>query len=139
MCTENLQERRELIEALHKNRKLSDLPKITQVTVSFCYLQFLGTYPLTDIVSCQTYFVHWHDIYLDAANPHHLGRRRSNIPSGISAQIKKVKMISWFFYCISKNITSVQLSFMLFCHTSIVENSRSNNVWNRFKVCVHLT
>ncbi|WOG93891.1 hypothetical protein DCAR_0313179 [Daucus carota subsp. sativus] len=33
MCTENLQERRELIEALHKNRKLSDLPRITQPTL----------------------------------------------------------------------------------------------------------
>ncbi|XP_057783812.1 uncharacterized protein LOC131001431 isoform X2 [Salvia miltiorrhiza] len=30
MCTENLQERKELIYALHKDRKLSDLPKITQ-------------------------------------------------------------------------------------------------------------
>lgn len=33
MCTENLQERRELIQALHKDRKLSDLPKITQPTL----------------------------------------------------------------------------------------------------------
>ncbi|KAL8472139.1 hypothetical protein ACS0TY_029380 [Phlomoides rotata] len=32
MCTENLQERKELIYALHKDRKLSDLPKITQVS-----------------------------------------------------------------------------------------------------------
>ncbi|XP_054806891.1 uncharacterized protein LOC129309353 [Prosopis cineraria] len=30
MCTENRQERKELIYALHKGRKLSDLPKITQ-------------------------------------------------------------------------------------------------------------
>ncbi|XP_022773876.1 uncharacterized protein LOC111316131 isoform X1 [Durio zibethinus] len=33
MCTENLQERKELIQALHKDRKLSDLPKITQPTL----------------------------------------------------------------------------------------------------------
>ncbi|XP_042021079.1 2-hydroxy-6-oxo-2,4-heptadienoate hydrolase-like isoform X2 [Salvia splendens] len=33
MCTENLQERKELIYALHKDRKLSDLPKITQPTL----------------------------------------------------------------------------------------------------------
>lgn len=38
MCTENLQERRELIEALHKNRKLSDLPRITQVAMIFLLL-----------------------------------------------------------------------------------------------------
>lgn len=33
MCTVNHQERKELIEALHNNRKLSDLPKITQPTL----------------------------------------------------------------------------------------------------------
>ncbi|XP_057970616.1 uncharacterized protein LOC131159603 [Malania oleifera] len=33
MCTENLQERKELIQALHKDRRLSDLPKITQPTL----------------------------------------------------------------------------------------------------------
>ncbi|CAA0841811.1 alpha/beta-Hydrolases superfamily protein [Striga hermonthica] len=33
MCTENFQERKELIYALYKNRKLSDLPKITQPTL----------------------------------------------------------------------------------------------------------
>ncbi|CBI38426.3 unnamed protein product, partial [Vitis vinifera] len=33
MCTEHLQERRELIMALHKDRKLSNLPKITQPTL----------------------------------------------------------------------------------------------------------
>ncbi|XAR73413.1 Acylglycerol lipase [Bertholletia excelsa] len=33
MCTENLQERKELIQAVHKDRKLSDLPKITQPTL----------------------------------------------------------------------------------------------------------
>ncbi|OIW17890.1 hypothetical protein TanjilG_19859 [Lupinus angustifolius] len=33
MCTEYHQERKELIEALHKDRKLSDLPKITQPTL----------------------------------------------------------------------------------------------------------
>ncbi|KZV44492.1 Alpha/beta-Hydrolases superfamily protein isoform 1 [Dorcoceras hygrometricum] len=33
MCTENLQERKELIYALHKDRKLSDLPKIMQPTL----------------------------------------------------------------------------------------------------------
>lgn len=33
MCTENRQERKELIEALHKDRKLSNLPKITQPTL----------------------------------------------------------------------------------------------------------
>ncbi|KAI9117024.1 hypothetical protein K1719_012023 [Acacia pycnantha] len=32
MCTENRQERKELIYTLHKDRKLSDLPKITQPT-----------------------------------------------------------------------------------------------------------
>ncbi|KAL2240997.1 uncharacterized protein LOC105178306 [Sesamum indicum] len=33
MCSENFQERKELIYALHKDRKLSDLPKITQPTL----------------------------------------------------------------------------------------------------------
>ncbi|KAL3845155.1 hypothetical protein ACJIZ3_002558 [Penstemon smallii] len=33
MCTENLQERKELIYAVHKDRKLSNLPKITQPTM----------------------------------------------------------------------------------------------------------
>ncbi|XP_038997956.1 uncharacterized protein LOC120123003 [Hibiscus syriacus] len=33
MCTEYFQERKELIQALHKDRKLSDLPKITQQTL----------------------------------------------------------------------------------------------------------
>lgn len=33
MCTEYLQERNELIHALHEDRKLSDLPKITQPTL----------------------------------------------------------------------------------------------------------
>ncbi|CAK9145031.1 unnamed protein product, partial [Ilex paraguariensis] len=33
MCTTYIQERTELIEALHKDRKLSDLPKITQPTL----------------------------------------------------------------------------------------------------------
>ncbi|KAG5136550.1 hypothetical protein JHK82_021281 [Glycine max] len=33
MCTENRQERKELIETLHKDRKLSNLPKITQPTL----------------------------------------------------------------------------------------------------------
>lgn len=33
MCTEHLQERRALIMALHKDRKLSNLPKITQPTL----------------------------------------------------------------------------------------------------------
>ncbi|TYH99360.1 hypothetical protein ES332_A11G061500v1 [Gossypium tomentosum] len=33
MCTEYLQERKDLILALHKDRKLSDLPKITQPTL----------------------------------------------------------------------------------------------------------
>ncbi|XP_027366925.1 monoacylglycerol lipase ABHD6-like [Abrus precatorius] len=33
MCTENRQERKELIEALHKDRKLANLPKITQPTL----------------------------------------------------------------------------------------------------------
>ncbi|PSS26571.1 Monoacylglycerol lipase [Actinidia chinensis var. chinensis] len=33
MCTEYLEERKELIIALHKDRKLSDLPKITQPTL----------------------------------------------------------------------------------------------------------
>ncbi|XP_052196991.1 uncharacterized protein LOC127804218 [Diospyros lotus] len=33
MCTENLKERKELIIALHKNRKLSDLPRINQPTL----------------------------------------------------------------------------------------------------------
>ncbi|XP_059624244.1 uncharacterized protein LOC132267182 [Cornus florida] len=33
MCTEYLQERKELIQALHENRKLSDLPRITQPTL----------------------------------------------------------------------------------------------------------
>ncbi|CAL5373988.1 unnamed protein product [Camellia sinensis] len=32
MCTEYLEERKELIQALHKDRKLSDLPSITQPT-----------------------------------------------------------------------------------------------------------
>lgn len=32
MCTENLQERKELIYAIHRDRKLSDLPKIAQVS-----------------------------------------------------------------------------------------------------------
>uniref|UniRef100_A0A5B6YV70 AB hydrolase-1 domain-containing protein n=1 Tax=Davidia involucrata TaxID=16924 RepID=A0A5B6YV70_DAVIN len=33
MCTEYHQEKKELIEAIHKDRKLSDLPKITQPTL----------------------------------------------------------------------------------------------------------
>ncbi|KAK3030983.1 hypothetical protein RJ639_035734 [Escallonia herrerae] len=33
MCTEYIQERKELIKALHKDRKLSDLPKIAQPTL----------------------------------------------------------------------------------------------------------
>ncbi|KAK8717325.1 hypothetical protein V6N13_044597 [Hibiscus sabdariffa] len=33
MCTEYFQERKELIQALHKDRNLSDLPKITQPTL----------------------------------------------------------------------------------------------------------
>lgn len=33
MCTENRQERKELVHVLHKNRKLEDLPKITQPTL----------------------------------------------------------------------------------------------------------
>lgn len=33
MCTENRKERKELIETLHKDRKLSNLPKITQPTL----------------------------------------------------------------------------------------------------------
>ncbi|KAI3451164.1 hypothetical protein Pfo_007829 [Paulownia fortunei] len=33
MCSENFQERKELIYALHKDKKLSDLPKITQPTL----------------------------------------------------------------------------------------------------------
>ncbi|KAI4317281.1 hypothetical protein L6164_025164 [Bauhinia variegata] len=33
MCTEHRQQRKELIQALHKDRKLSDLPKITQPTL----------------------------------------------------------------------------------------------------------
>ncbi|KDP29699.1 hypothetical protein JCGZ_18634 [Jatropha curcas] len=33
MCTEYLQEKKELIQALHKDRKLSNLPKITQPTL----------------------------------------------------------------------------------------------------------
>ncbi|KHN06571.1 Monoacylglycerol lipase ABHD6 [Glycine soja] len=33
MCTDNRQERKELIETLHKDRKLSNLPKITQPTL----------------------------------------------------------------------------------------------------------
>ncbi|XP_021912083.1 uncharacterized protein LOC110825866 isoform X1 [Carica papaya] len=33
MCTEYIQERKELVQALHKDRKLSDLPKITQPTL----------------------------------------------------------------------------------------------------------
>ncbi|KAK9904497.1 hypothetical protein M0R45_000720 [Rubus argutus] len=33
MCTEHVQERRELIQALHKDRKMSDLPKITHPTL----------------------------------------------------------------------------------------------------------
>lgn len=33
MCTVNHQERKELIEALHNNRKFADLPKITQPTL----------------------------------------------------------------------------------------------------------
>ncbi|GFQ02484.1 monoacylglycerol lipase abhd6 [Phtheirospermum japonicum] len=33
MCSEHIQERKELIYALHKDRKLSDLPKITQPTL----------------------------------------------------------------------------------------------------------
>ncbi|KAF3628214.1 hypothetical protein FXO38_04528 [Capsicum annuum] len=32
MCTVNHQERKELIEALHNNRKFADLPKITQAS-----------------------------------------------------------------------------------------------------------
>lgn len=48
MCTENLQERKELIYALYNDRKLSDLPKITQVNIfhnrdSFQFLSFLIT------------------------------------------------------------------------------------------------
>jgi len=31
MCTDFRQEKEELIQALHKDRKMSDLPKITQV------------------------------------------------------------------------------------------------------------
>lgn len=52
MCREYLQERKELILALHNDRKLSDLPKITQVGfvclnfanyhLSFCFLPFPG-------------------------------------------------------------------------------------------------
>lgn len=124
MCTENLQERRELIEALHKGRKLSDLPKITQVAIFSVHWYIFGTVPWlpSTLVPCQTNFVPWHDIYVDAANPDHLGRRWSNIPSGISAQIKKVKMISWF-YCISK-FHLFNFSFMLFWHTGIVKNNR---------------
>lgn len=33
MCTENRQERKELIQALHKDRKMKDVPKITQPTL----------------------------------------------------------------------------------------------------------
>ncbi|KAL2454554.1 alpha/beta-Hydrolases superfamily protein [Abeliophyllum distichum] len=33
MCVENFQERKELVYALHKDRKLSDLPKISQPTL----------------------------------------------------------------------------------------------------------
>ncbi|KAF5480867.1 hypothetical protein F2P56_001576 [Juglans regia] len=33
MCSEQFQEKKELIQALHKDRKLSDLPKITQPTL----------------------------------------------------------------------------------------------------------
>lgn len=35
MCSEHLQERKELIQALHKDRKLSDLPKINHVILHY--------------------------------------------------------------------------------------------------------
>ncbi|CAL5368558.1 unnamed protein product [Camellia sinensis] len=37
MCTEYLQERKELIQALHKDRKLSNLPKITQIKIRYSH------------------------------------------------------------------------------------------------------
>lgn len=40
MCSEHLQERKELIQALHKDRKLSDLPKINHVIL--LYIQVIN-------------------------------------------------------------------------------------------------
>lgn len=44
MCKDYLQERKELVEALHKGRRFSNLPKITQVSLSVLndlYMQLL--------------------------------------------------------------------------------------------------
>ncbi|KAF2320325.1 hypothetical protein GH714_027144 [Hevea brasiliensis] len=68
MCTEFAEEKRELIQAILKGRKLSKLPRITQ-------------YNFTNIII---------PTLLQAANVNSLGRARSNIPSGTRAQITKV-------------------------------------------------
>ena len=39
MCTEYVEEKKDLIRSIPKNRKLSDLPKIPQVL--FCFVFFL--------------------------------------------------------------------------------------------------
>lgn len=39
MCTEYVEEKKELLRAIAKDRKLSDLPKISQVSIMFNLLQ----------------------------------------------------------------------------------------------------
>lgn len=115
MCTENLQQRRELIEALHKDRKLSNLPKITQVANFFNNFYTFGNVP-----ACLQHLSLFSDIIfsLKQATLIIWGRRRSNIPSGTNSQIKKVKMI--FFYFIFFNIVYLNsFCFMLPCNMGL--------------------
>lgn len=86
MCTVNHQERKELIETLHNTRKLSDLPKITQVRRNCGLISALKVQQLSNVISSLT------DIHLlYAAYVDNMGRIWSDIPTRIGSQIKKVK------------------------------------------------
>lgn len=91
MCKENLQERRELIQALHKDRKVSDLPKITQVKYTYSLVPGTKVGAMLNIFS-SCLACSMTRCFLDAADTNHLGRRRSGIPGGIGTQIKKVNI-----------------------------------------------
>ncbi|MED6204641.1 hypothetical protein PIB30_010760 [Stylosanthes scabra] len=79
MCTNCIEEKKGLLEAILKGRKLSNLPKIQQKNIG--YLYFLK---MNDLNTSQ------HCVMLDgAANANRMGRARSDIPSGVRAQIKK--------------------------------------------------
>jgi hypothetical protein len=85
MCTDYVEEKRDLIRAIPKDRKLSDLHKISQVRHFFLSVFFLFSHKGLSNAKWLIIFLSLHAAHVD-----NMGRAWSSIPIGTGLQIKKV-------------------------------------------------